>query len=732
MPPNLHRLRRRARFLLPQLLGASVLLALLAGKYASLEELSLWSSLLLAALVLVAAILWATMVSRRLREAAEKTVLLELEVGSLMIIAGFALIDPHGPYGRMANPLYPGIYLLLAFLTTPSSKRVAAGLASLAVIIETSLFLLREPGLELWYHLVARVFFLASFAFLPRLALAIESTSMRLSSQREMRRQERARREDARRFRLTDAGGWEGEASLDEAALWSSAAVAELEEAVKNTLEVAALALDPRAISVFLLEPDDEEELWIFANRPRDEDALRRRFPSGDGLLGAALKRGSPLRLCGELRGVGWHEGKDPVRSVLIVPLRDEHAMQPGGRGKLRGLLVADRTEALPFEDADEEFLLACSREILRAIESEWVMVQIRKDRERAQSTYRAIEKFNQSTHVDEVLDTAVAEVRAILGEHEKDLVAVTTVQVDENGRLLHTVERVIGPKGLEKIRGKTFAEGNCLISQAVKHRTILPQRSPPRVVRLFGEDTLVRGVNSLKVVPLRMGNEVLGTLVFGAERRRYLEHTDIQTLEFLATQVAQSLQRARYYAQTQALAEKDGLTGLANRRVFEERLAHMLGLAKRNGSPVAVIVADIDHFKTVNDTYGHLTGDEILRRVARILQKGARSTDLVARYGGEEFILILSDTDMAGGKITGERIREEVERTVFPTSLGPLRCTISMGISAYPQVEEDDLLERADQALYHAKRMGRNCSFTLEEMERDSAEKTAEAGGPS
>lgn len=718
--------RRRIRFILPQLLAALVLFALLDGRYASIENLALWSSIAHAALVLVAIVLWFSLINRRMREG-EQPVLLELEVGSLMLIAAFALTDTQG---RLGSPLFPLVYLLMAFLTTSSSKWVMAGLALLAVLIETSLFFIRDPSLDNWHYLVARIFFLCSFSFLPKLALALESSSMRISGQREFRRRERARREDARRFRLTDAGGWEGESALDEGAIWSFAAVSELEVAVANTLEMAALALKTRAVSVFLLEPEDDHTLWLFASCPRDEERLRRRYGRGDGLLGVAAKRQEPLRLCGEIRGIGWYDGKEAIRSVLIVPLRDEHSFEPGGRGKFRGLLVADRIEERAFEEADEEFLLSCSREILRAIESEWVMVQIRRDRERAQGTYRAIEKFNRSTEVDEVLDTAVAEVGQILGESPKDLVAVTTVDRDENGRLVHKIERIIGPRGLEKIQGKTFREGSCLVSQAVKHGTILPTRPPMKPVRIFGEDTLLRGVNSLKVAPLKMGSEVLGALVFGTEKRRHLEHADVRTLELLASQVAQSLQRARYYAQAQALADKDGLTGLANRRVFEERLAHMLSLAKRNGRPVAVIVADIDHFKTVNDTYGHLTGDDILRKVARILQQGARSTDLVTRYGGEEFILILADTDMEGGKITAERIREEVERTVFATSLGPLRCTMSMGVASFPQVPEDELLELADQALYHAKHMGRNRTFTVEEREQALRSAAKEAGG--
>jgi len=715
---SLRKLGRRMRQFGPLALAAAVFAALLDGRYASLEGLTVWSSLLLASLALVTSILWIKLIQRRLREE-QSPVLAELEVGALLVVGAFAVVDP---YGRAGNPLYPLLYLLLAFLNTSASPRVTIGLTLLALAVEGSLFFARYTAEEGWAHLAARAFFLSAFAFLPKIALAIESSTLRILGQQELRRRERARREDARRLRLSSAGARGDDPLSDEQALWSFAAVAELEEAVSNTLEVASLALRTRAVSVFLMEPDDEEGLWLFASRPRDERNLRRRFEAKEGLLGAAAKRREPFRLCGDIRGIAWYEGREPIRSVLIVPLRDERTPEPNGKGKFRGLLVADRLEAVPFEDADEELLVACSREILRSIESEWVMNQIRKDRERAEGIYRAIEKFNRSTQIEEVLDTAVQEVRTILAEHEKDLVAVTTVEVGEGGRRIHRVERILGPRGLEKIQGLTFPEGSCLVSQAVKHRATLPTRPPPRSVCIFGEDTVLRGVSSLKVAPLKMGNEVLGTLVFGSEKRRHLQHVDVQTLELLASQVAQSLQRARFYAQTQALADKDGLTGLANRRVFEERLEHMLNLAARSGRPLAVVVADIDHFKTINDTYGHLTGDEILRKVATILREGARNTDVVARYGGEEFVLVLADTDMEGGKRTAERIRQEVERTVIATSLGPLRCTMSMGIASYPKVPREELLERADQALYHAKRMGRNCTFTVEEMERPAA----------
>lgn len=710
------------RLAVPTMLGGGVLLALLLGAYASLDALTPLGAGLLASLGIAVCSLWVgRLLSRSRFEQTHEWK--EAELGALLVIGAFAVVEPHG---RVDNPVFPLLYLLMAFITASSPFRVTLLLTSLAMAIEISLFLVHGGGGGGWPAQVSRQFFLAAFALLPRVALAWEAASARISGQRELQRKEQARREHARRFRLSAATGSTGKKVRD-IDLWSSAAVAELEDAVHNTLEVARLALDVRSVSVFLVDPEEGGALRLFACWPRVETLLRRRFDAKEGLLGVVSKRREPLRLCGDLRGVAWQE-REAIRSVLIVPLHDEAVEEAPGVGTFRGLLVADRAEARPFDDVDEKLLVASSKEILRAIESEWVMVQIRKDRQRAEDTYRAIEKLNRSTRIDEVLDTAVAEIRSIMGAQEKDLVAITTVEADEKGKRFHEVVRIVGAKGLEKIQGKSFADGICLVSQAVRHGRIFPERAVLRMEKVFGEDTLVRGVSSLKVVPLRMGTEVLGTLTFGCEREGALDEADVSTLELLASQVAQSLQRATYYARTEALAETDGLTGLANRRIFEDRLQREVNLAKRYRRAVSVIVADIDHFKTVNDTYGHLTGDEILRKVAQILKAGARDTDLVARYGGEEFTLILSDTDMAGGKVTAERIRMEVEKTVFSTSLGPLRCTLSLGIASHPQVEAEDLLEQADQALYHSKRMGRNRATTVWEMQRELGHPVAAA----
>ena len=181
--------------------------------------------------------------------------------------------------------------------------------------------------------------------------------------------------------------------------------------------------------------------------------------------------------------------------------------------------------------------------------------------------------------------------------------------------------------------------------------------------------------------------------------------------LGVIANQVAISLQNGRMYQVLEEQATTDGLTGLVNHRTFQERFTTMLGRAERHDLAVSLLLTDIDHFKKINDTYGHPTGDEVLRRVAAILKASARKIDIVARYGGEEFALVLEGTDRAGAVQLAERIRQEVEQQSFPSTKGSFKATLSIGIAGYPYDARDkpELIARADQALYSAKHGGRN-----------------------
>ncbi len=159
-------------------------------------------------------------------------------------------------------------------------------------------------------------------------------------------------------------------------------------------------------------------------------------------------------------------------------------------------------------------------------------------------------------------------------------------------------------------------------------------------------------------------------------------------------------------------LASHDMLTGLKNRRLALELLDHEVERAKRLRHPICVLMIDLDHFKQVNDTYGHLTGDDVLKHFAEILQRNSRSVDIVARYGGEEFLVAMPETGLDGALIFAERLRSAVEKTEFLTRDGKiihLTCSIGIAEGTPELLDIDRLLALADKALYEAKRQGRN-----------------------
>ena len=159
-------------------------------------------------------------------------------------------------------------------------------------------------------------------------------------------------------------------------------------------------------------------------------------------------------------------------------------------------------------------------------------------------------------------------------------------------------------------------------------------------------------------------------------------------------------------------IADTDGLTGLKNRRYLETEAAKEIGRAKRYGHTMAFFIIDIDHFKEINDTYGHLAGDYVLKEVSNILTKYVRESDIVCRYGGEEFVLVLPEANPKQAFIMAEKLRKIVEETVFNFQGNMITLTISIGIAIKKPdhtVSFNDLINFADKALYLSKNTGRN-----------------------
>lgn len=196
---------------------------------------------------------------------------------------------------------------------------------------------------------------------------------------------------------------------------------------------------------------------------------------------------------------------------------------------------------------------------------------------------------------------------------------------------------------------------------------------------------------------------------------------TDFVTKPVDAAFLDLRLRRAYDVEHSRRLANTDGLTGLHNHRHLQERLSQEIERAERYRRPLSVIMADLDHFKRFNDSYGHPRGDEVLIQVSKTLREVSRAADIVARYGGEEFTLILPETPASDAGVLAERARQCVEALGIGGT--GARVTLSLGIAAFrPGLTKEDLIGAADAALYAAKRRGRNRVCFVEEMNGEAS----------
>ena len=214
-------------------------------------------------------------------------------------------------------------------------------------------------------------------------------------------------------------------------------------------------------------------------------------------------------------------------------------------------------------------------------------------------------------------------------------------------------------------------------------------------------------------MVPLLNQEKLVGALIVGPKAVGSYSAEELELLNLLACHVAIVLENARLFES----ATYDSLTGLLRREAIVEQLERELERAQRYGRPLTVAVADLDYFKTVNDRYGHLAGDTLLRQVSRIVAGELRSTDWIGRYGGEEFLIVLPETDVPRAGQVAEKIRSRVQRTVVPVEDGAVvRVTLSIGLASLDEaagggmsVTARDLIAAADRSLYSAKSRGRN-----------------------
>jgi two-component system cell cycle response regulator len=650
------------------------------------------------AVAAVLAVSLAVRLAHRLRQA-QGTVRRDVVLFSQLFVAIYAIVL-HTP-GGIDGPYHAVVYVGLMLVAGFTSPAVAFVSVAFVVALEAGISLI-ALGREL-DQLAPHAVLMGVFAFFNLAMFRAEIARVRRLSRNRIETELKRIKEAARTYRLIGAPSQASEPrslrplGMDEERLAQSG-VDEIHAVLRFALDLTRQSLSLRSAVVLWLGRGDR--LYVQEVATTERSLLPGPFGARDGICGAALSRGEPVSLVGPraAKHVPYYDEPRAVGAVCAVPIVDH--------GHMRGVLVVDREAADPFTSVEEAQLATVTQFALRAIENERVFSQLERAKIEQGKLYRATGALSAATTERQVIEAGVNSAQ----EFASFEFAAVTLFDRSSGE--HEICAVSGD-GADQLVGHRFRHNSGLVSMVVANRHALPYRGdydPSRQI-VFTRRLAPPTMASLLVLPLVVHERALGTLILGSSKRQAFGDAVRPMLEVLASHVAVSLSNARMLKRLEELATTDGLTGVYNKRALIDHANRKLRSAVRYSRALSVLVCDIDHFKRVNDTYGHDVGDVVIRGLADLLKRVKRDTDVVGRFGGEEFVVVCEETDERGGELLAERIRAELATTTFHTELGPLTVTCSVGVAPFPLAGDswDALFKATDEALYVSKRGGRN-----------------------
>jgi diguanylate cyclase (GGDEF)-like protein len=440
--------------------------------------------------------------------------------------------------------------------------------------------------------------------------------------------------------------------------------------------------------------------------------------PLEKGVTGQVARTGKAQRIGNVRRVKEYFDVDDRTLSELCVPIKFKE--------QILGVINAESTKRDAFTEDDERLLIILAGQIATAME------QIH----RAQAERRWLDQLAHSndlvyalaqitTHIEKAFDTDDIIRNLGMELNRIDLTCIMAVYDKERG--LFTVNYTsMEPKFLEIVENGlghplikyTFSRDRLNLDN-ILYPTVLSNPAI-EIQKLFANtrwEGILEILKQLGVgpereplrLPLTFEDNLLGILwIWG----KGLSRTDLPVMSIFAKQIGVSLERARLFQEVQSLALTDPLTGLQNRRSLFELGRVEFTRAQRMNRSFCCMMLDLDHFKQVNDIYGHLAGDQVLQEFAVRCKRSTRAVDLIGRYGGEELIILMPETDRETALHVAERLRASIEATPIKASSGEVNLTVSIGVAAKDDYTNDleTLIARADQAMYIAKHRGRNC----------------------
>lgn len=277
--------------------------------------------------------------------------------------------------------------------------------------------------------------------------------------------------------------------------------------------------------------------------------------------------------------------------------------------------------------------------------------------------------------------------------------------------RIVRFVPGTFEPGEEEAVRRLRFKVGEGLTGWVAAHGEPVLCGNPladPRAKQIPGTSPVEE---SMIVVPFRVGGQVAGVIRISREGLYQYTEEDLQLCEILANHVSAAMEKAWLYQEARRLAVTDDLTGLGNARGLESRLFEEVARARRYNRPLSLVIIDSDSLKQINDQFGHLRGNELIRMMAEVIRENVRACDIPFRYAGDEFVILMPETGADEARIAAERIRRAIEERGLMIDGQRITVTASVGVATFPDHASDaeDLIRKADMAMYAAKAEGKN-----------------------
>lgn len=491
--------------------------------------------------------------------------------------------------------------------------------------------------------------------------------------------------------------------------------VARLQEGILGSLESIAEILKPYSLVLFTLKKSDKNFYFreaVSETESIDHDSV---VQQGQGILGWVVEQKELLRITkfsNLNENLPYYPSDMRISSLIAAPVL-------GFNGdEVDGLLIADSKQEGFFGPEDEKLMRIAAHQVQKELESAETRQKELMESRAIHGLFSASERLNRSIDLEMVLDNTIGCIEQIV---EYDL-AVLAIFDEAEG--VSTIVKSAGNWDVP-LEGLKFGPEDGMVGWVTSPTKYLfypdfKHRQIKRPVFAAGFPS-IKNIGTFYSYPLFTGEQFLGTVTLFMEQEKALNDYEREAVTTLARQAATSISNAYLHQSMETMATTDGLTGLYNHRYFQGKLIEEIERVARNQQPVSIVLIDIDHFKKVNDTYGHPVGDVVLKGLGKLFTESVRTIDTAARYGGEEFVLILPEADRKGAKELAERIRKNAKRMKFRVDDVELRITISIGIATYPEDArgKERLIEAADEALYFAKENGRNKTVVYSDIPR-------------